>query len=914
MRSSSDSIDAKRLQQIESLFDQALALSPEQRTVWLQQACSQDASLLATLLDMLRFDTQQQTDLVSGIGRLAHDAIEPRDRTGERIGRYLLASRIRYGGMAEVYAAVRDDGEFAHEVALKITRSDRRKAASIAHLFQAERGVLARLRHPNICQIFDGGTTEKGEAWFVMERLDGEPLLTACQGLSWEAALGHFLDLCAAVAHTHRQLIIHRDIKPDNVLLAEGPQGPVVKLLDFGIAGNLGEADSDTKTDNWYSASHAAPEVVTGETGGVGADVYSLGCLLRKLAEQFPRSRRAEARLIAEHASEREPSARYADVELLAEDLRRLRDRRPISILAQRPGYVAWRFIQRRAPLLLGVLALVVLTAWFLLNEQHLRRDAEAATVAAVAQRDRANRIRDFMIDAYESANPEKNAGRILTVSELLERQVATLDEQSQLDTGLRSELLGSLGQAMLGLGRYEQAGHALRMAARLVENQRGPDAALWAGHITLLGQNAVATDHYDEAETLYRSVEARRAEWSQSSQALLIESKLYSSWGPLAYYQGRLDDAERMVRRGIQARGEWSKAYNQPEATGSLMVTLGAIQSARSHLDDALTTFEAAYAMGRAQGSAFNAEHLALLGWLGITFDKLGRSESSEPYLKEAIEVAERLYPEPHHRLSGAYGNLGVMYLKNGRLTEAEPLLRKGLAVMKTLGNIHSKAYQSRLQSFATLALDREDLDAARPLLEQVLELRLASPGDARLSIARARIAIAMLHLAEGNSNEAMTQATQLSHLLEGDDVIADPLRLFALHIAAQAQGTVGDKSAALDLLQRAYTLMQKHPDDERLQASGVLARAKVWLTLGEFDQAYEAYDLAVKLLDAAFPNGHPDRARAQLGMAELCLQRGDSNCARSMLEASGPLLQRNLIASGPTLQAWQRLKDRLH
>ena len=906
-----DAIDAARLQRIESLFEQGLLLPPGQRMDWLRQTCAGDDALLGTLIEMLRFDTQQQTDLAGGIGRLAQDAIEPRDRTGERIDRYRLLARIRYGGMAEVYAAVRDDGEFAHEVALKITRSDRRKAASIAHLFQAERGVLARLRHPNICQIFDGGTTEAGEAWFVMERLQGEPLLTSCEELSWEIALGHFLNLCAAVAHTHRQLIIHRDIKPDNVLLADGAQGPVVKLLDFGIAGSLGEADTDDeKTDKWYSASHAAPEVMAGETGGVGADIYSLGCLLRDWVEKFPRSRRIEARLIAAHASEREPSARYADVELLAEDLRRLRDRRPISLLAQRPGYVAWRFVQRRAPLLLGALALAILTAGFLINEQRLRHEAEAATTVAVAQRDRANRIRDFMIEAYESANPDNNGGKTLTVSELLERQVAALDDQSQLDAGLRSDLLGSLGQAMLGLGRYEQAEPVLREAAKLTENNRGADAASWAGHVTLLGQSAVATDRYDEAEALYRSVEARRAEWNESSEALLIESKLYSSWGPLAYHLGRLDDAERMIQRGIQARNEWTTTHRLPDATGSLMVTLGAIQSGRAQLGEALATFEAAYALHRAQGNAFNNEHLALLGWLGITLDKLGRSESSEPYLKEAIDVAESLYPEPHQRLSGAYGNLGVMYLKNGRLTEAEPLLRKGLDVMKSLGEIHSRAYQSRLQSFAQLALDREDLPAARPLLEEALKLRLASTGDVRLRIAGARNALATLDLLERNPNDALTQATQVGHLLEGDDAVADPLRIDALQIAAQVQAARGNKAAAGDLLQRADTLMQKHADDIRLQASGTLARANVLRALGDFDRAYEAFESAVKLFDAAFPSGHPDRARAQVGLAELCLQRGERDRTRTLLDAAKPLLETNLVAAGPTRTAWQRLR----
>jgi eukaryotic-like serine/threonine-protein kinase len=914
MNQSPDVINTQRLQQIELLFDQALALPADQRTVWLQQACADDPALLSTLLEMLRFDTQQQTDLARGIGRLAHDAIEPRDRAGERIGRYLLLSRIRYGGMAEVYAAARDDGEFAHEVALKITRSDRRRAASISHLFQAERGVLARLRHPNICQIFDGGTTEQGEAWFVMERLQGEPLLVACQRLSWESALGHFLDLCAAVAHTHRQLIIHRDIKPDNVLLAEGPQGPCVKLLDFGIAGSIVEGDSDkANADNWYSASHAAPEVMAGETGGVGADIYSLGRLLHELSESFPSSRRVEARMIAAHASEREPAARYADVELLAEDLRRLRDRRPISLRAQYPGYVAWRFVQRRAPLVLGTMVLVMTSVIFLINEQHLRREAEAATTAAVAQRDRANRIRDFMVEAYESADPESNEGRDLPVSELLERQVTAILESRQLDAEVRSDLLATLGQALLGLGRYREADHALEEAARLANELGSPGVAQWAWSTILLGQSARASDRFDKAEALFRSVEARRAEWERTPEAPNLESRMDGSWGPLAYHFGRLDEAERMIRRAIQARMTWTKAQNLPDETAAFMVTLGAIQSARSQLPEALATFEGAYEKHRSQGHQFTTDHLALLGWIGITLDKLGRASSAEPYLKEAIEVAERLYPKPHQKLSGAYGNLGVMYLKNGRLAEAEPLLRKGLKVMQSLGDNRSTTYQSRLRAVAQLALAREELVAARPLLEELLDLRRARPGDVLKRTESAHIAFGTLCLLEGRNKDALAESGQAIALLRASDDTDEPLQIAALHVAAQAQAKLGDRNAARDFLQRAAKLVQKYPNDQRLQASAALGRANVLFALGDFDSAYPLFERAIQLFDSAYPNGHPDRARAQVSLAELSLKRNDPVRARALLDASGPLLEKNLVASGPTRQAWQRLRNRL-
>lgn len=902
-------LDAQRLKRLESLFERALAVSPDQRETWLDHACEGDAELIATLREMLRFDQQVQTDLARGIGRLADDALEPGDRSGERIGRYRLRSRIRFGGMAEVYAAVRDDGEFAHEVALKITRSDHPSSAEMARLFQHERGVLARLRHPNICQIFDGGTTAQGEAWFVMELLQGAPLSEACRHLPWDDTLKYFLELCAAVLHTHRQLIVHRDIKPDNVLLAEGPQGRAVKLLDFGIAGSIEHGEDPTAGgDHWYSANSAAPEVRAGEKGGIAADVYSLGRLLARLAVQFPRSRRSDVEQIAAHASATEASQRYADVEQLAEDLRRVRDRRPISLRSHQLGHVLHRFVQRRAPLLIGALALLIATAVFLSNEQRLRQQAEAATALAVEQRDRANRIRDFLLEAYQSADPASNAGHNPTVAELLEQQLLQLESRRDLHAGLRAGLLGTLGEALLNLGRFELADRALQQAAQL-NLEDGPDHAQWALHTTLLGQSAQRSDRFDLAESTYAAVEAGREHWSRSELAPLIESRLYSSLGPLAFHRGRLDEAETLIRRGLGARTQWAQSRNIAVESSSLLVTLGAIQDARGRPAEAQATFEQAYAQHRANGHEFTASHLALVGWLGIVLDKQGRAADAEPYLIEAVSVAERLYPKPHPRLSGAYGNLGAMYLKNGRLSEAEIYLRKGIAVTEALGDRSSSVYQSRLLNIGQLALEREDLAAAREALERSLALRRANLGEGHPRTAHARLALAKLDLLEGRDAAALAGATQA---LDAYGPSANPSdQLPALLVSARVHARRAQAAEARELLQRAQALTR--PDSLRERAGAELASGYLLRELAEPERAATAFANAVQSLDALFPAGHPARARAQVALAELCLQQGDPDCARRELQHAAPVLEANLVADGPTRRAWARVANAL-
>lgn len=912
-------VGTEQLKRVESLFELALELPVEQREAWLHQACADDAKLRTMLLDMLRFDQDHATDLAGSIGRLAKDATGPRDRSGERIGRYHLIRRIRYGGMAEIYAAVRDDGEFAHDVALKITRSDRRSPDGMAALFQAERGMLARLRHPNICQIFDGGTTEDGEAWFVMERLQGEPLLAACRrhALSWRATLGHFLDLCSAVAHTHRQLIIHRDIKPDNVLLADGAEGPIVKLLDFGIAGRIDQDDGERgHNEHWHSASHAAPEVVAGEMGGIAADVYSLGRLLAELADVFPRRRRAEVEQIAAHASQSEPALRYADVELFAEDLRRMRDRRPISLRARQPLYVARRFAQRRAVPLVGALVLIVAVVLVLVNEQQLRLQAEAATEVAMAQRDRANRIRDFLLEAYESADPAINAGEDLPISKLLQRQVDTLvAEPNPLDTEMRSELLGTLAQTLISLGHFQQADAALVHAVQLAR-EAGPSAAsLWAANLIRVGESATESategDRHEAAEAAFREVASQQATWASSDTAKLLESRLYSSWGRLEFRRGRLDDAERMIRQGLRARDEWTASIGGERADTALLVNLGAIQTARRQLPEALQTFKQVYDEHRAGGKTYTVDNLDLLGWIGMTLAQLGRDAEAEPYLREAIEVAEKLYSQPHPRLGGTYGNLGVMYRMSGRLLEAEPWLQQGLDVMRALGDNSSGVYQLRLSSLGQLALEREQLAISRAYLQETLELRQASLGDRHVNVALPHTSLAALDLLEGHHAAALVHAERATELFEINNRQSNPLLIEALHIAAHADAALGRSAQARERLDQAQRLLQQHLHDDRVLAKAGLARAEVLLVLADSEAARNAFEQAIGHFDTAFPDGHPARARAQIGLARIHLQLGDKEAARPQLASAQVLIDPALDPEGPTRKAWQTLSD---
>lgn len=311
------------------------------------------------------------------------------DRSGQRLGAWRIVSRLGSGGMGEVWLARRDDGAFQGEAAVKVLRRGMDSAAVLAR-FAQERQALAQLAHPHIARLLDAGRTADGLPYFVMERVAGQPLDRVCEGRSLEDRLQLFLQLADAVSYAHRRGLVHRDLKPGNVLCGEDGQ---VKLLDFGIAKALDPlegADGLTTLGGPrpYTPHYASPEQVRGEPVTAATDVYSLGVVLyqlltgarptgrsattalqaaRSVLEEEPvrpsRLSDSEARdpswrvlrprlagdldNILMKALRKEPTLRYASVEALAEDLRAHLEQRPVSARASTAAYVLLRFVQR---------------------------------------------------------------------------------------------------------------------------------------------------------------------------------------------------------------------------------------------------------------------------------------------------------------------------------------------------------------------------------------------------------------------------------------------------------------------------------------------------------------------------------------------------------------------------------------
>lgn len=382
-----DTAGLERRRQVLAVFEAALDRPEGEQAAWLDALYGGDPALVAEVEALLEADREATRMLPTAPP--AAPVPEPLDR----VGPYRLAGLLGTGGMGNVYLGERDDGLFDHKVAVKVMRPSALSATASA-FFDTERRALARLRHRHIARLFDGGVTETGAPYFIMELIEGEPIDAYVRRLRPDARTIARLvaDICDAVQHAHQNLVVHADIKPSNILVdAEGE----AKLLDFGIAqltlaGWEGEAGFFPRTPAF-----ASPQRLAGARPRPSDDVYALGALLAALLVESGRDAGDELGAVAAMAQAGDPARRYPTAAAMGEDLRRWLAHRPVRAHASGWRYRARCFVSRnRWPVaaaaggaLLLVASLIVITALYFSAERS-RAEAEHrfAEVRSLAQ------------------------------------------------------------------------------------------------------------------------------------------------------------------------------------------------------------------------------------------------------------------------------------------------------------------------------------------------------------------------------------------------------------------------------------------------------------------------------------------------------------------------------------------------
>jgi predicted Ser/Thr protein kinase len=578
---------------LQELFDQALAVPADARADWCYARDDIEPALREQLMRLLQRDHQLKHTSTLRPAELGAEALEhasdqirmPR----RRIGRYEVMEEIGRGGMGRVFRALHIELGMTREVAIKIVRRDMLRDPVLKR-FMVERQLLAALDHPGIARLLDAGEAADGTPFVAMELVRGKPLLTHCaeRKLDIRARLELFRQVLAAVSHAHRNLVIHRDIKPGNVMVDQESR---VKLLDFGIAKPLSASASETATaERYFTPAYAAPEQFRGAAASVAVDVYSLGALLYELLGGRPpfafdgllaseverliigtppvaldqsltsdaehaalrlgiddvrswrRALRGDLDAIVQRALRKEPEQRYASVEQLDADIERYLTDQPVQAARSNTAYRLRKFIARNQ-LILGVTALAVIGV--AIAFALALRQADIASQA----RDRAQAALAVLSDSFKAADPMQLSGGALSARQVLEVASRRVDALGETHPHLHSELTAELADVRIALGMAEDGDPAMAQALAWAENQ-SDDVALTRRLRLLNARRLVATHALAEADLALAALE------KVEPDAADVLSLRAHYWLVLAQPEDAIPLAQRAVQRLESQRG----------------------------------------------------------------------------------------------------------------------------------------------------------------------------------------------------------------------------------------------------------------------------------------------------------------------------------------------------------------------
>lgn len=670
----------------EQVFEQALQQPAEERAAWVRERCADDPAVRDEVLALLGAQ--------ENLGEFLSAPLL--DFAGQQFGRYTAAEEVGRGGMSVVYRGHRTGGDFSKEVAIKVVLLQ-----SIAGIGAGETQILAGLEHPHIARLLDAGTTELGFRYLVMEFVQGKPITGYSDGRSEAEKLKLFLDICGAVQYAHQALVVHRDLKPDNILVtAEGS----IKLLDFGIAKMLNPVAGAEQTRGLraFSPNYASPEQLLGQPVTTAADIYSLGVLLcemvggrpprdvdgltiegmvdaaRKSIAAVPL--RGELGAIALKALRSDPAARYESAGAMARDVERYLQGMPVEAQAPTWGYRARKFVGRHR--------------WAVAAGTFAVSGLMASTGFAVWQAQRAemrfNQVRELagavMFDLHDEVR--KLPGSLEARKVIVDRSVKYLDTLAA-DTSASPEVKLDLAKGYLRLAEIEgkdlagmslgRSGDALAHAGRAVEIARsvtGPDVESQRVLLDALESLAAANSLRGDAKA-----------------ALPFAEEAMRRATTLAATEPR--ERDRLATIVKQVADIYSKSSEREKAAPLFRQSL-ALRAALAR--------EAPSDLRRQQRLAEAHQWLANELWWRQEFAE------SEQHARECLRLEEARYRvEPRAaraNLSSVALQLGQLALRAKRYEEAIAHLERGLALRREIAQENPKSATSALRVVA--ALDR--------------------------------------------------------------------------------------------------------------------------------------------------------------------------------------------------------------
>jgi len=635
-----------------------------------------DAALgeqLAQLLTAAGSEKAGQMDVPKFDPELVPTPSKPESRLGQNVGPFQLDAVLGSGGMGEVYLASRRD-DFAQTVAIKLLRGAMSDGI-FAQRFLQERETLGRLNHPHIAGLIDGGATKEGSPWLAMEHVAGVNLVDYCdqEKLSTQGTIKLLLEVAEAVQFAHQQLIVHRDIKPGNIMVREDGH-PV--LLDFGIAKLLEESPAQAAPQaQMYTPEYASPEQMRGENVGTTSDVYSLGVVLDRVLGRSDQARSTDLSAIIDRCRKEDPHRRYATVQALIDDLRRWQKGLPVQAQPNTWWYRTRRFLQRnRVAMTLATMIAIVgiggFSAWFQQSQLAARKGLTAS------------RVSEFLLEFFSQPDPWAQGLAEMNLEDFFASNLSTLFESLQDEPEVERDLAAALGLVLRNLGDYERAIPLLIRARDAVELEATDDPLALAGIYFELGVAYYRAGQLPEAEDqLQQSMHIRQAELGDSAEEI---ASVLNTLGLVHHTMGDLTQAKIEYSEALQMRQRLHGATGLPLA--STLNNLGALALNQGEMKDAIGYFQRARKIHQAAYLEKGHPDLATtLNNLGMAYQFNSELDQAEQLFQESLAMRRRVLPPDHPHLAGSLNNLGLIEDERGNTAEAAKLFADALQLAKS-------------------------------------------------------------------------------------------------------------------------------------------------------------------------------------------------------------------------------------
>ncbi len=873
----------ERWLEVKRVFEAALEVEPEERAAFLDRTCGQDQELRAEVEALLGAPAVP-TAALAGLLGFPDRRDEPDYTEGDRLDHFTIVREVGKGGMGTVYEA-RDTRNNDRRVAVKVLFSRAVK------LSQDKR--LAGLSHPSIVTFHDSGETEEGLPYFVFEFIEGEPITGYCErrALDVPERLRLFQKVCEAVAYAHQRLVIHCDLKPENILVTAAGE---LKLLDFGIAKEVGAAGSAAGEPSPITLPFASPEQVAEEETTTLSDVYSLGVLFSVLLAgrlPYPKARTvAELRdaILRERPSppselalpgalasageeappycspppaksaaalakrlrgdldaivlcclRKDPKERYGSVHMLTDDITRHLEWRPVSVRPATIAYRTTRLLRRRVlPITLAsaaVLALVIFSGVVFIEWREASRQRDQARTAST----QANTVTSFLLNVFAFYDPEIRPGNAVTVKELLDNATKGLPEQLRDQPETQVRILNTLAQIYIDLDLKDRAEQVLRSALQIAQKRLPPNNLLKADSLAWLAVLRRDQTRYAEANNLLD--EARRIQEPQVPATDPGFTFTLFEMGDVKEYETKYKEAEALYRRSLELRRRATPV--DQAAIASSLNALGELLD-RQHRPEGLPLLQECLRLRQQLYGPHHPLVATTMMNLAPPLVAMNRVAEAERYQRAAIDGFTAAFGEFNNRTVVARANLGSFLLVNGRLEQGVVELKRALPEAKTvLGENHPDTIIMEVQlARGLMRLDR--FEEAHGLLQDAATRAAAKsdfPKEFFATIVRAQGQLAYREGAFAEAERSLRRAIDL-FLANGQERTS--------HIVLSTGSELGDTLVRLKRYSEAEPLLvafQAHAGVSE-QKKALASLLRLYVEWGKTDKAEQIRKLSLR------------------------------------------------------------------